>query len=153
MNPADKRLLLGIGAFFAVLVLVVAIIAFPKVYRWMVEISAQAIVDDRTAGRPDPREMPSLFDIRIGDPVGRVHVTLEGMVRNNGPAPISFVKVRCAIRDMDGQEHDAAITFAVGAEGLPPTNRRGFDLILDRPPGELWEYSPRCEIVDYRSGP
>lgn len=95
------------------------------------------------------RETPSVFDVQATELVGIRYARIDGVVRNNGPDPIRFVEVRCAlVEHATGREHDARLTYAVAGEGLPPGNRREFVVYLNRAPGA--GYGARCVVVDWR---
>jgi hypothetical protein len=128
---------------------------------WLVAVAGQqgamAVLVDAVSVDAAPeesirnRETPSVFDVEVTELAGIRHARVDGVVRNNGPEPILFVKVRCALVDAaTGREHDARMTYAVAGEGLPPENRRGFVVYLDRPAEGLIGYRPRCEVADWR---
>jgi hypothetical protein len=78
------------------------------------------------------------------------YLTIEGTVTNAGPGAVSFVEIRCAlIHRSTRQENGAELTYAVGAEGLPPGSSRTFEVMLRRPE-ESWQYLESCRIVGWR---
>jgi hypothetical protein len=138
-----------------ILAIVFAGVAFIGVVSWagieiLGRLSKAAVVAVAEQHEEQDRQDPSLFDVRLGDRVGR-HRQVTGTVRNNGEHPIAFVKVRCALKDWETKrELDAGITYAVGSEGLPPGEQRDFDLHLDGSRVGYLNHEARCQIVGFR---